>query len=87
MRIGVLGTGSVGQAHAIKLITLGHEVMLGTQDVTAKLSDTSDSSLAAWLEENPRITLGNFADTAAFGEIVFNALRGEVAVSWKTKYW
>lgn len=31
MRIGILGTGSVGQTLAGKLLTLGHEVTLGSR--------------------------------------------------------
>jgi len=32
MKIGVLGTGMVGDAIASKLIALGHEVMMGSRD-------------------------------------------------------
>ena len=33
MKYGVLGTGMVGQALAGKLVTLGHDVMMGSRDV------------------------------------------------------
>ena len=32
MRIGILGTGLVGQSHAARLLQAGHEVMMGTRD-------------------------------------------------------
>jgi predicted dinucleotide-binding enzyme len=37
-KIAVIGTGSVGQTFASKLVSLGHEVMMGTRDVAAKLA-------------------------------------------------
>lgn len=33
MKIAILGTGVVGRTHAARLSELGHEVILGTQDV------------------------------------------------------
>ena len=36
MKIAVLGTGIVGQTYASKLITLGHDVMIGTRNVSEK---------------------------------------------------
>jgi 8-hydroxy-5-deazaflavin:NADPH oxidoreductase len=38
MRVGVLGTGGVGQTLAAKMASLGHEVMVGTRDVQAALA-------------------------------------------------
>jgi len=32
MKIGVLGTGMVGEAIASKLVALGHEVMMGSRE-------------------------------------------------------
>jgi 8-hydroxy-5-deazaflavin:NADPH oxidoreductase len=32
MRIGVLGTGTVGQTLATKLVELGHDVRMGSRD-------------------------------------------------------
>jgi len=40
MRIGIFGTGMVGQALASRLADLGHEVMIGTRDVGAALART-----------------------------------------------
>jgi predicted dinucleotide-binding enzyme len=38
MRVGVLGTGIVGQSIAAKLAELGHEAMIGTRDPAATLA-------------------------------------------------
>lgn len=70
MKIAILGTGMVGHAHGSKLIQLGHQVMMGSR--------TSNNPKAAeWAEKNgPNACSGNFAETAAFGEIIFNCTAG-----------
>lgn len=67
MKMGILGSGMVGQAVAGRLAELGHDVMIGTRD-TEKLS--------AWLAERPAVRAGSFAETAAHGEMLFNAVSG-----------
>jgi predicted dinucleotide-binding enzyme len=39
MKISILGTGDVGQTLADALSQKGHEIMVGTRDVDAKLSE------------------------------------------------
>ena len=70
MKIGVLGTGMVGNAIASKLVALGHEVMMGSR--------TSDNPQArTWAKTaGPRGRVGTFAETSAFGELVFNCTQG-----------
>jgi predicted dinucleotide-binding enzyme len=70
MRIGILGTGMVGQAIGSKLIQLGHEVKMGSR--------TADNEKATqWVKANGvRASQGTFADAAAFGEILFNCTAG-----------
>ncbi len=70
MKIGVLGTGMVGNAIASKLVALGHEVMMGSR--------TSDNPQArTWAKTaGPRGRVGIFAETSAFGELVFNCTQG-----------
>ena len=60
----------VGRTIATKLVELGHEVTMGSR--------TADNeSAAAWVAEaGERAGQGTFADTAAFGEIVFNCTAG-----------
>ncbi len=80
MRVGVLGTGVVGQTLAAKISSLGQEVMMGTRDVQAALARTDAGwgakVLSEWTAEHPHVKLGTFADAAAHGETVFNATAG-----------
>ncbi|MER5470677.1 NAD(P)-binding domain-containing protein [Streptomyces sp. NPDC002685] len=74
MRYAVLGTGEVGRALAGKLAELGHEVCLGSR--------TKDNAAAVeWADgAGPGASHGTFADAAAFGEVVVNAVGGRVAL-------
>ena len=82
MKIAILGTGNVGQTFAEKFISLGHQVMLGTRNVTDTMSRTgTGTSFAEWHEKNVKVTLGTFAESAAFGDIVVNALNGGATLS------
>jgi predicted dinucleotide-binding enzyme len=75
VRIGVLGTGVVGQTIATKLIELGDEVTMGSRDAT-------NEKAAAWATaEGERAHAGTFADAAAFGELVVNATAGSVSLA------
>lgn len=85
MRVGVMGSGMVAKALAGKLNALGHEVKLGTRDVKATLSrNEADMAggppLRTWLEANPKVTLGTFAEAAAHAELVVNGLSGQGAL-------
>lgn len=70
MRIGVLGTGQVGQTVADRLIADGHEVVMGSR--------TSDNVTAsAWATAaGHRAGHGVFAHAAAAGELLFNCTAG-----------
>jgi predicted dinucleotide-binding enzyme len=74
MKIGVLGTGMVGQTIASKLVTLGHEVMLGSR------SAGNEKALAWAREAGDRASQGRFADAAAFGELIFNCTLGTASL-------
>jgi 8-hydroxy-5-deazaflavin:NADPH oxidoreductase len=70
MKIGVLGTGMVGNTIATRLVQLGHQTMMGSR--TAR-SDAGQQ----WLRSvGGNAQIGTFADTAAFGEIVFDCTNG-----------
>lgn len=70
MRYGILGTGDVAHAIATKLIELGHEVMMGARSAT-------NEKAVSWAKNNgERAFNGTFADTARFGERVFNCVQG-----------
>ena len=81
MQIGILGTGIVGQTLGLKLVQLGHSVMLGTRD-PAKLDEPkghgSDArSLRQWLvETGSKAAVTSFREAVANSEIIINALRG-----------
>jgi predicted dinucleotide-binding enzyme len=68
MRIAILGTGLVGKTIGDKLVSIGHEVRMGSRD--------SDKA-AAWSKEAGRsASHGTFAEAAAFGEVAFNCTAG-----------
>jgi len=74
MKIGVLGTGMVGQAIAGKLAALGHEVKMGAREA-------GNEKAAGWAKgAGPRASHGTFADAAAFAEIVFHCALGSAAL-------
>jgi predicted dinucleotide-binding enzyme len=72
MKIGVLGTGPVGNAIGGKLAELGHEVMMGAR--------AADNPKVLAFAERTGGKAGTFKQAAAHGEIVFNCLRGDVAI-------
>ena len=85
MKIGVLGTGPVGQTVAAKLAELGHRVFVGTRDPAATLKRTSPDTFGnppfkVWREQHPNIEFGTLAQAAAHGEIVVNATNGKGAI-------
>ena len=75
MKIGVLGTGTVGQTIGTKLVHLGHEVMMGARDV-------DNPKAVAWSKEEggPHASFGNYANAASFGEIIFNCTLGSASL-------
>jgi predicted dinucleotide-binding enzyme len=64
MKIGIIGSGAVGQALGRGFAELGNEVMLGTRDPnSAKMHD--------WLTKTGKGTkAGTFEETARFGELL-----------------
>jgi hypothetical protein len=81
MKIGVLGTGPVGQTLAARLAGLGHAVKIGTRAPAATLAregkDTfGNPPFKVWKQEHPEIGLGTRAEAAAHGELLVNATTG-----------
>ena len=66
MKIAVLGSGMVGQAHANKLIGLGHDVAVGTRSPAGKEIDG--------------LKPVSYKQAAAHGEIIIEAINGGAAV-------
>ncbi|MGH9279339.1 MAG: NADPH-dependent F420 reductase [Acidimicrobiales bacterium] len=74
MRIGVLGTGVVGQTIGGRLVGLGHQVTMGSRQA-------GNEKAVAWAEETGEgASEGSFADAARFGEVVVNATAGAVSL-------
>jgi predicted dinucleotide-binding enzyme len=72
MKIGVLGSGVVGQTLAAGFLKHGHEVMVGTRD-TSKLKE--------WAGQNPGAKLGSSSETARFADVVVLAVKGSAAAA------
>lgn len=72
MKIGIIGSGAVGQVLATAFLSEGHEAMLGTRH-----ADKPD--VQKWKTENAKGRVGTFADVAAFGEMLVLAVAGGVA--------
>lgn len=70
-KIGVIGSGVVGQVLASAFLAEGNPVMLGTRD-------TSKPELQSWQSENKGATIGSFETTAQFAEIIVLAVAGTV---------
>jgi predicted dinucleotide-binding enzyme len=74
MKIGVLGTGMVGQTIGKRLCALGHEVRMGSRQ-------KGNEKAVAWARAiGDKASEGTFADAAAFGELVWNCTVGNGAI-------
>jgi predicted dinucleotide-binding enzyme len=70
MKIGVIGSGAVGQVLASGFLKHDHEVVIGTRD---------PAKLAEWAKANRGGRVAGFADAARFGEVVVLAVAGSAA--------
>ncbi len=71
MKVGVIGSGVVGQTLAAGFLKHGHEVEIGTRE-PAKLKE--------WSAKHPGVKAKTFAEAAAFGEVIVLAVAGQVAL-------
>lgn len=63
MKIGILGTGNVGQALGTGFAQLGHEVKMGSRD-------PSQEKVRDWVNQTgAKASAGTFEEAAAFGEL------------------
>jgi predicted dinucleotide-binding enzyme len=84
MKVGIVGTGTVGRTLAQSFTRTGHDVVIGTRDVEALMARTDGDAMgnppfAQWKVEHPEIGLATQADAMAHGDIVANATAGEVS--------
>jgi len=71
MKVGVLGSGIVGQVLGMGFAKHGHQVMMGTRN-------PSDQDVQNWLAKTPGASAGTFADAARFGEFLVLVVLGRV---------
>lgn len=71
MKIGIIGSGQVGRVLATGFLKEGHQVMLGTRNI-------SKDEVVKWQQNNKKGLLGSFQDTAQFGEVIVLAVSGLV---------
>src|SRR5882762_7406336 len=74
MKIGIIGSGIVGRVLGNAFLKEGHEVLLGTRDVTK-------AEITKWKAENKKGQTGTFENAAAFGEIIVLTTSGSVIES------
>jgi len=75
MKIGLLGSGTVGQTIGTKLVQLGHDVMMGSRD-------PANPTAITWAKKEGHHALyGTFMNAAAFGEIIINCTLGAASLS------
>lgn len=80
MKIGILGTGVVGNTIGTALIANGHDVKMGSREaLNEKATEwTKASGSSARLNDHVgQASQGTFADAAIFGDIIFNCTKGE----------
>jgi predicted dinucleotide-binding enzyme len=70
MKVGIIGSGDVGQTLGSGFLKHGHEVMMGTREA---------GKLAEWAKTNRGGKVGTFAEAAKFGEVVAVAVKGTAA--------
>ena len=73
-KIGVIGSGVVGQVLATAFLAEGCEVMLGSRDALK-------AELVQWKTANEKGLIGTFADAANFAEIIVLATKGSVVIN------
>ena len=70
-KVGIVGSGIVGQTLANGFVKHGYDVTIGT-NTAAKLEELKSKT-------NGKATIGSFEDAAKFGEIVVVAVKGTAA--------
>ena len=73
MKVGILGSGIVGQTLGFGFIKYGHQVKIGTSNPN-KLNDWIKSS-------GTNASAGSFADAASFGEMIILAVKGTATMN------
>jgi predicted dinucleotide-binding enzyme len=72
MKVGVLGSGVVGQVLGAGFAAHGHQVMMGTRDPKAE-------QVKNWIAKTKNASAGTFVEAAKFGDLVVLAVLGRAA--------
>jgi predicted dinucleotide-binding enzyme len=72
-KIGIIGSGAVGQTLASGFLKYGYQVKIGSRDLT-KLADWKSKA-------GSDASIGSFAEVAQFGDIIILATKGSAALS------
>jgi 8-hydroxy-5-deazaflavin:NADPH oxidoreductase len=72
MKVGILGSGIVGQVLGSGFVKHGHQVMMGTREPETK-------EVGEWLNKTVGASAGSFADAARFGELLVLVVLGRIA--------
>lgn len=71
MKIGILGTGMVGNTLGTALVSKGYEVKMGSRSA-------NNEKAMQWAAQNGgKASVGTFSEASKFGEVVFNCTKGE----------
>lgn len=73
MKMAVFGTGMVGNAIGAKLVSLGHDVTMGSRTAT-------NEKAVAWAKQH-KARAGTFADANAGADMVWNCTGGLVSIA------
>jgi len=82
MKVGIIGSGVVGQTLGLKLVELGHDVVLGTRD-PGKLDEKKNftGTIREWAEKvKGKAKVVTFREAAAHGDLLISATSGTISV-------
>lgn len=71
MKVGILGSGIVGQVLGAGFAKHGHQVMMGTRN-------PGDEDVRKWLPQTPTASAGTFSEAARFGDLIVLVVLGRV---------
>lgn len=82
MKIGIIGTGTIGRAHAAKLSKEGHAATIDTRDPRTTLAragkyPSGNPPFVEWAKANPGVKLGTSEEAAKNGEMIINAIKSD----------
>ncbi|MFX1476722.1 MAG: NADPH-dependent F420 reductase [Promethearchaeota archaeon] len=82
MKIGIIGSGNVAQTLGVKFLSLKHEVMISSRDVSKDKGTipSAENWVKNQIKKGYTASAGSFSEAAKFGELLFNCTAGKY--SW-----